>query len=198
MAAFQLPTTRLLLRSWERDDLEAFLPIVQDPEVMRYIGPGQTWSIDQTTQFIADQIENQQRLGYCLWAVTLRQGGPVIGFCGGKPLTWNSGEREPWSNASAACADEQRGNQSTESDVEIGWRLARAHWGQGYATEAARTVVAYLQEERAVNRLVAFAQTPNKASIHIMEKLGMHYEGICVRNGNTVVQYTIESPWSRQ
>lgn len=167
-----LVTERLLLRPWTMDDHAAFLAIVQDPAVMRYIGPGVTWSGEQVTEFIARHMELQEQHGYCLWAVTLRSTGALVGFCGGRP----------WS----------------ETEVEIGWRLAQSCWGQGYATEAARCAVKYLQEVCGAKRLIAHAQLANTGSIRVMEKLGMRSEGLREKHGNTVVQYTLgqEAPGS--
>ncbi len=160
-----LLTERLQLRPWTLDDHAAFLAIVQDPAVMRYIGPGVIWSAAQVTEFIGRHMELQVRHGYCLWAVCPRERGTLVGFCGGRP----------WS----------------ETEVEIGWRLAQACWGKGYATEAARCAVKYLQEACGATRLMAHAQLANTGSIRVMEKLGMRYEGLREKHGNTVVQYAL-------
>lgn len=58
--------------------------------------------------------------------------------------------------------------------VEVGWRLGRAHWGQGLATEAATASVRFGIEERGLERIVSIAQVGNDASERIMAKLGMH------------------------
>lgn len=160
-----LLTQRLLLRPWTMDDHAAFLAIVQDPAVMRYIGPGVTWNAQQVTEFIGRQLELQGQHGFCMWAVCLRECGTLVGFCGGRP----------WS----------------ETEVEIGWRLAQSCWGQGYATEAARCAVQYLQEVCGATRLIAHAQLANTGSIRVMEKLGMRSEGLREKHGNTVVQYAL-------
>jgi ribosomal-protein-alanine N-acetyltransferase len=57
--------------------------------------------------------------------------------------------------------------------VEIGWRLAATHWGRGYATEAARAVLAHGFERLGLREIVSFTTTENVRSRHVMEKLGM-------------------------
>jgi ribosomal-protein-alanine N-acetyltransferase len=57
--------------------------------------------------------------------------------------------------------------------VEIGWRLCRAHWGQGYATEAARAALAFGFEQAGLNEIVALTVPDNARSRAVMERLGM-------------------------
>jgi RimJ/RimL family protein N-acetyltransferase len=57
--------------------------------------------------------------------------------------------------------------------VEVGWRLARAHWGKGYATEAARAALAFGFEQVGLNEIVSFTVPANTRSIAVMERLGM-------------------------
>ena len=161
-----LNTARLLLRPWQTDDHQAFFAIVQDPDVMRYIGPGHTWNAEMTAEFISRQIQNQQALGYCLWAVVSSQGGALLGFCGGKPFS--------------------------AEEIEIGWRLRKDCWGQGRATEAAQAAVAHLQTLPGVRRLFAHAREDNHASIRVMQKLGMTFHHRFDRQGAGVVHYVLE------
>ena len=60
--------------------------------------------------------------------------------------------------------------------VEIGWRLARGAWGHGYATEAARAVLAYAFDELQLDEVVSFTTVENWRSRRVMERIGMSYD----------------------
>jgi RimJ/RimL family protein N-acetyltransferase len=57
--------------------------------------------------------------------------------------------------------------------VEIGWRLAQEHWGQGYATEGARSVLAFGFDELGLDEIVSFTTVANQRSKRVMERIGM-------------------------
>ncbi len=94
-----------------------------------------------------------------------KAGGPLIGFCGLQPLP-------------------------ELDEIEIGWWLARAWWGRGLATEAARVAMRDAFDRLGFERIVAIAQPANTASIHIMQKLGMRFERIVQPRGIPVVLYS--------
>ena len=79
-------------------------------------------------------------------------------------------------------------------DIEIGWWLARAWWGRGLATEAARVALGDGFARVGLGRIVAIAQPANTASIRIMLKLGMRHEGMMKPRGTPVVLYSVEMP----
>jgi RimJ/RimL family protein N-acetyltransferase len=154
----------LTLGAWEAEDWPEFSAIASDPQVIRYIGDGSLWSEDRSRQFVARQIGLYRERGFCLWKLMPAQGGALIGFCGLQPLP------------------------ETE-DIEIGWWLARAWWGRGLATEAAQAALRDGFERVGLRRIVAIAQPANTASIRIMEKLGMGFEGMAEARGISVVKY---------
>ena len=90
--------------------------------------------------------------GYGFWPVEVIGGAPFIGIVG----LSNPDFEAPFLPA-----------------VEIGWRLAAEHWGHGYATEAARAVLAYGFERLGLAEIVSFTTTANVRSRRVMEKLGM-------------------------
>ncbi len=161
------PTERLVFRDWNAADLAAFQAICSDPVVMEFVGTGEPWSLIQTEQFITRAHEMSESLGYCQWPLTHKADSVVIGFCGFIPAT---------------------------NGAEIGWRLARAYWGQGLATEAARAVLKHGFETLAFQHITATVQSSNRASIRIMEKLNMNAESSFRRNGRDVLQFSIHNP----
>jgi RimJ/RimL family protein N-acetyltransferase len=159
----------LNLCTWEADDWLEFRAIAADPQVMRYIGDGAPWPEERARRFVERQIELFVERGFCLWKLVPRlpdAGGGLIGFCGLQPLPLVEGQ-----------------------EIEIGWWLARACWGRGLATEAARVALRDGFERVGLPRIVAIAQPANTASIGIMRKLGMHFERITEPRGIPVALY---------
>ena len=172
----RLETTRLILRDWRADDLPALCRLTADPDVMRYIGAGATWSEEQTRAFIERQMAHAQQHGFCLWALQEKSGGAVIGHAGLQYL-------------------------GTSTHVEIGWWLRRDCWGRGLATEAARRALREGFERAGLERIVAIANQDNSASQAVMRKIGLRYERMAntsefgLPSGNIAcVLYAIEKP----
>lgn len=164
-----LETRRLWLAPWQPDDWRTFRAIASDPKVMRYIGEGKPWPDERTRQFVARQVALFSARQFCLWKLVAKDEGALIGFCGIQPL-------------------------EDTSDIEIGWWLARDRWGQGLATEAARAALRDAFERVGLTRVVAVAQPSNRASIRVMEKLGMKYERDAAPRGIPAVLYAISNP----
>jgi RimJ/RimL family protein N-acetyltransferase len=145
-----LCTPRLRLRQWCDADIEAFARINADPEVMRYFpAPGTLQGTQRSVDAWRRQINER---GWSNWAVERADSGEFIGFVG---LT------EP-----------ARALPFTPC-VEIGWRLARAHWGQGYASEAARASLAFGFDRLGLREIVSFTSVLNWPSRKVMERIGM-------------------------
>ena len=148
---FELETDRLIIREWDEDDREALSAIASDPEVMRYIVTGAAWTPKRVEKFIARQAGNARELGYCLGATVNKVSGEIIGLAGLQPL-------------------------GATEDVEIAWWLAREQWGRGLATEAGLALMRFAFDRRGLTRVVAITHPDNRASIVVMEKLGMRFE----------------------
>lgn len=161
-----LETDRLWLSKWSLSDLEESHPIFTDPEVLRYISGGAPRTDDQIREFIGRQQDHFRSRGFCLWKLLLKPGARFIGFCGLQPLELDG-----------------------VSEVEIGWRLAKDHWGHGFATEAARTALRHAVEHAGLARVIAVAMPENRPSLRIMEKLGMNYERASQKDGFPIVVY---------
>jgi RimJ/RimL family protein N-acetyltransferase len=158
-----LHTPRLLLRPWTDADREPMAAINADPEVMRHFArPLSRTESDRCVDLWQLVIEE---CGWGLWAVQRRQessepqsegGGSCIGFIG---LAVPS-HVLPF----MPC-------------VEIGWRLARAHWGAGLASEGARAVLAFGFDALGLEEIVSFTALTNLRSQAVMARIGMHNTG---------------------
>ena len=145
-----IKTTRLVLRPTEPRDHAALRLHIADPKVMRYLLP---IADDAAFNAVLARYEEFERThGFTFWVVERRSDGAVLGVCGLKP----GAEGTPIAGM-----------------VEAGWRFGREHWGQGYAAEAARAVLAWAWANTAAAEVVAITVRPNEASWRLMERIGM-------------------------
>ncbi len=146
----KLRTDRLVLRRWREEDRRPFAAMNADPAVMEYFLAPLTRA---ESDALADRIETHlEDRGYGLWAVEIPDTAPFIGFVG----------------LADAPAD-----LPPAPGVEIGWRLAREHWGCGYATEAARAALHFGFSTVGLVEVVSFTSAANQRSRRVMERLGM-------------------------
>lgn len=145
-----LTTARLRLRQWREEDLAPFAALNADPQVMEFFPKVLTRAESDT---VAGRIRDHfARHGFGFWAVEAPGAADFVGFVG---LAVPSFEAH-----FTPC-------------VEIGWRLAREHWGHGYATEAATAALAFGFGDRALEEIVAFTVPANIPSRRVMGRLGM-------------------------
>ncbi len=145
-----LRTERLLLRSWRDSDHEPFAALNADPRAMEFY-PATLAREESDGLARAFQAAIEAR-GFGLWAV---EAPGVAGFVGYVGLSVPSYE-----TAFTPC-------------VEIGWRLAPAYWGRGFATEAARAALRDGFGRLALAEVVSFTAVENQRSRRVMERLGM-------------------------
>jgi RimJ/RimL family protein N-acetyltransferase len=145
-----IETERLILRGWRDSDREPFAAMGRDPRVMEHLGPLATRA--ETDVAVDRQNALLARDGHCFWAIERRADGAFIGFCGIKP----GPEGTP-------IADRP----------EIGWRLAHAYWGHGYAREAAAASLAWGWANLPDECVWAITTPTNTRSWGLMERLGM-------------------------
>lgn len=148
--ATSLRTKRLILRRWTANDIAPFAALNADPVVMERFPS--TLTLDQTKSFVAAAEAHFEREGFGLWAAELIETGEMIGFVG---LSIPKFEAH-----FTPC-------------VEIGWRLAHKHWGQGFAPEGAHEVLNDGFTRLKLEQIVSFTSTLNSNSIRVMEKIGM-------------------------
>ncbi len=145
-----LETPRLLLRQWREEDFAPFAALNGDPETMRYFPA-------RLTRAESDDFAERAGLvialrGWGLWAVEVKEGPEFVGFVGLNELDFDA----PFTPA-----------------VEVGWRLAREHWGNGYATEAARAALDFGFNQLALEEIVSMTTALNARSRRVMKRLGM-------------------------
>jgi len=147
--SIEVETPRLVLRQWRSADRQPFAALNGDPSVTEYLLPLTESESDALAGRLAAGIDEH---GWGFWAVEAPGVAPFIGFVGIKPL-------QPVLPFAPG--------------VEIGWRLARQHWGRGYASEAAQAALKVGFEQLRLDEIVAFTVTGNRRSRAVMERLGM-------------------------
>jgi RimJ/RimL family protein N-acetyltransferase len=167
-----LETNRAFLREWVPDDWKRFAILATDPRVMRYIGDGQPWSDERIRKFIDGGIVAAQTRGWILWPMICKADSELIGICGF--------------------------NSAYAPEVEIGWWLRPEYWGKGLATEVAAAVMEYGWRAFGFERLISVSRSENRASIRVMEKLGMTFDRRFVHDGNELVAYAKNNPHPNQ
>ena len=148
MGEFRLETDRLILRAWRDADIEPFAAMGRDPDVMRFLGAPAT--LAETEAAVGRMIDRQRDAGHCFWALERKADAAFLGFCGLVP-----------------------GKPPIASEIEIGWRLARHAWGQGYAGEAAAASLAWGWANLSAAQIVAITVPANTRSRALMGRLGM-------------------------
>lgn len=145
-----ISTSRLVLRSFEEGDLAPFAAMNADPRVMQYfLAPLSRDESDAMVSRILQQFTDQ---GFGIWAVVEGATREFVGMVG---LSIPRFEAD-----FVPC-------------VEVGWRLAQAHWGKGYATEAATASLRFGFEERKLGQIVSFTAATNLRSQKVMQRIGM-------------------------
>jgi RimJ/RimL family protein N-acetyltransferase len=149
-------TPRLELRLWRPEDAAAGLPIYGDPEVARWLTPAIAPIADDTAMratiegWLAADAEAEPPVGH--WAVTRRRDGVLVGSI------------------------VLRRMPPDEEDLELAWQFAPAHWGNGYATEAAHAIAVWGFEQSA-HELFAVSRPSNERAVKLATRLGMQWVG---------------------
>jgi RimJ/RimL family protein N-acetyltransferase len=148
--ALPLITERLVIRPFAREDLAAIHAVWSDPEVMDPV-PSKVLDLDESRAKLAEKISHQRRHGFGRWAVVDKASATVIGECGLEYLDGGP-------------------------DIELGYKLGRASWGQGFALEAARACLGWALAERP-EQVVAIVDAGNARSARVLTAIGMVREG---------------------
>ncbi|MEL7486249.1 MAG: GNAT family N-acetyltransferase [Pseudomonadota bacterium] len=144
-----LETPRLRLRPWRDSDIEPYVAMGADPDVMAYFP--RLMSRDEVLDHVRDLQERFRRWGYGYWAIETAD-TPFAGFVG---------------------LSQPKIDAHFTPCVEVGWRLAPAVWGRGLATEGARAALRFGFQDRGLPEIVAMVSVENAASRRVAERLGM-------------------------
>ncbi len=146
---YTLETSRLILRQWLPQDYGEFARMNADTEVMRYFPSLLTrQQSDALTEKFATLIDEK---GWGFWATERKSDGKFIGLAG-----LNQADDLP-----------------VPSCIEVGWRLDRPFWGNGFATESATAAVHFAFSVLRQSRVAAFTTVANSPSRKVMTRLGM-------------------------
>jgi RimJ/RimL family protein N-acetyltransferase len=148
-----LTTERLLMRGFTDPDRAPFAAMNADPVVMEHF-PRLLTRTDSDA-FVDRIAAHWSECGWGLWALERRDTGEFIGFTGLWPVRFEA---------------------AFESRIEVGWRLAVAHWGHGFATEAALAAVRFGFDVLGCSDIASFTAVGNKRSRVVMERIGMVHE----------------------
>lgn len=166
-----LTTPRMTLRPFELTDAPALFTWVSDPEVMRFmpIPTGLDHSLEQTVARVQRYMSYQEQYGFSRWLIFDRATNLPIGDAG---LLY----------------------MAESSEIELGYRFAKPWWGQGRATEVAAAWLDYAFGPLNLSAIVAFAEAENRASLRVMEKLGMQFLREHELFGKMELVYGIQRP----
>ncbi len=149
-----LETDRLRLRQLATDDAAFIIELLNQPSFLRFIGDRGVRSGRDAERYISQgPMRSYERFGFGLWMVEGKENHLPIGICG------------------LIKRDEL-------DDVDIGYAFLPQFWAQGFATEAARAVMAYGREVLKLKRIMAIVSPDNERSIKMLEKIGLEFEGI--------------------
>lgn len=164
-----LETPRLILRRFSLDDAALLLDLNSDPEVVKYVHEAPLKTTQQALTILSDIILPQYKNNLGRWAIHLRDGGNFIGWCGLK--------RIPETGV-----------------IDLGYRLKKAAWGNGYAFEAAEYSLNFGFNVLNLEQIKGQAHIENLASLRILEKLGMSFVGENIVDGCPVKIYEMINP----
>lgn len=168
MTEVPLETSRLYLRKMRPSDLDDLMGIFGDPKVMSSFD-SPPFSQAQMESWLKRNLEHQDRYGYGLFSVILKESNSLIGNCGLENMEIGG-----------------------ELAAELGYDFRSDHWNLGYATEAAAAVCDFAFNVLSLPRLISLIRVGNKASRRVSEKIGMRLAGEITKNGIPYWKYSIE------
>ncbi|MFT5336877.1 MAG: ribosomal-protein-alanine N-acetyltransferase [Luteibaculaceae bacterium] len=145
-----IETERLLLREITLDDKDALFKLHSDPDVQMYTGEPVVESMAEMEKAIRARITRYEQYGYGRWATFLKEGNQFVGWAGLAYLP-------------------------EFDEIDLGFRFLPEFWGMGIATEASKAILNYGFDTLHLKRIIAIAMPENKASIRVMEKVGMEF-----------------------
>lgn len=163
----KITTDRLLLRNLSPADAESFYLLNEDPEVLKYTGDLPFTDSTAAKEFL-ENYDHYQKYGFGRWAVIRIEDNEFLGWCGIKYTP-----------------------ETKEHD--IGFRFFKQFWGNGYATESAKTCIEYGFNTLKIKTIIGRAMKSNDRSIKVLEKIGLIYDCDFDFDGEPGVIYKIEN-----
>jgi len=147
-------TERLVVRRLSSDDAGFILDLLNQPSFLRYIGDKGVRNTDDALRYIQTGPQaSYEQFGFGLYLVELKESGAAIGICG---LI----------------------KRDSLPDVDVGFAFLPDYWSQGYAFESTSAVMTYGREVLGLKRILAITSLDNAASIRLLEKVGLKFEGL--------------------
>ena len=155
----RIETPRLVLRPFERREVDAFCEIAGQEEVLKFLPSTDRMTrneLEGVFRWLVDCYETNtvDKIRKFTLAVILRQAGELVGWCGLGPLEYD------------------------ESEIELYFVISHERWGIGLATEAAQALLEYAFDPLGLRRVVAVAAPENRGSVRVLEKIGMTRQGV--------------------
>ncbi|MBD79745.1 MAG: GNAT family N-acetyltransferase [Crocinitomicaceae bacterium] len=166
----KIETERLLIRPFEKRDIQASYEMNLDAEVSRYTGDGGVVSLEEIEKRIVENVfGNYNKYGFGRLAVEIKGENKFIGFTGLKYLP-------------------------DMDEVDLGYRFMREYWGQGIATESAVASINFGFKTLELDRIIGLALPQNKPSVRILEKLFFRFEREIIEDREKVSLYALQNP----
>ncbi|MGB1102692.1 MAG: GNAT family N-acetyltransferase [Crocinitomicaceae bacterium] len=163
-----IETERLLIRPFTLDDIPASYEMNLDAEVSKYTDDGGVVSLEEMERrIVEDVLGDYNKHGFGRLVVELKAEKKFIGFTGLKYL---------------ADLDE----------VDLGYRFMKKYWGKGYATESGKACLKFGFETLGLDKIIAMVLPENEGSIHVLEKLGFHYDKDIEEDGEMAKLFVIQ------
>ena len=156
---------RLNFREISIADASWFFELNQDQDVIKFTGDTSFMSIAETKAFLEEYVKCYNKYGMGRWAISLKSTNEILGWCGLK--------------------------KHSNSEVDLGFRIFKKHWNNGYATEAAKASINYGFKMLNIKSIHANHNNENKASKKVLEKLGFQREISFDENGKTWFRYSL-------
>ena len=158
-----IETERLYLRELNVNDADFFYRLNLDKDVLKYTGDKPFVDLNNSKLFL-ENYDHYKKFGLGRWAVINKENSEFLGWCGLK-------------------FTEER------NEYDIGFRFFKKYWNKGYATESAKSCIEYGLVKLQLREIIARAMKENKASIRVLEKIGLEYNRDFDFEGNKGVIY---------
>jgi RimJ/RimL family protein N-acetyltransferase len=165
----RLETERLVIRPLEERDADAWIEMLSDPEVRRFLPDFSPPTRETFPDAVARRNAMERERNHTMWGVALKKTDAFIGQCGLVPV------------------------EGKGPEIEIAYHYRPDSWGHGYATEAAVAVLSYGFDTVQLDRVIAVVMPDNVSSCRVLEKAGMRFEGLATYYGyENVRKYTAD------